>query len=59
MKKIKDFFIDVQKEMKKVKWPSKKEMVTYSVATITFIVIFGTFFASLDLIITGIKLVVK
>lgn len=59
MKKIARFFIGVKEEMKKVRWPNKREMVTYSAATITFILIFGVFFAGLDFILSGIKMVVK
>lgn len=59
MKKIARFFVGVKKEMKKVKWPNKKEMLTYSVATVTFILVFGLFFAGLDLVISGLKMVVK
>mgnify|MGYP001137612841 CR=1 FL=1 len=59
MKKIVRFFVGVKKEMKKVKWPSKKEMITYSTATIVFILIFGLFFTGLDFIISGLKMVVK
>lgn len=59
MKTIARFFVGVKTEMKKVKWPSKKEMMTYSTATIIFILIFGFFFAGLDFIITGLKMVVK
>ncbi len=59
MKKIARFFVSVKKEMKKVKWPSKKEMITYSTATIVFILVFGLFFAGLDFIISGLKMVVK
>ena len=59
MKKIINFFKDVKKEMKKVRWPNKKEMITYSTATIAFILIFALFFAATDLVIAGIKMVVK
>lgn len=59
MKKIARFFVGVKKEMEKVKWPSKKEMITYSTATIVFILVFGLFFAGLDFIISGLKMVVK
>ena len=59
MKKIAKFLVGVKKEMAKVRWPEKKEMITYSVATISFILIFGLFFTGLDLIITGIKMVIK
>lgn len=59
MKKIAKFLVGVKKEMKKVRWPNKKEMLTYSIATVTFILIFGIFFSVLDFAITGLKMVVK
>ena len=40
MKKIVRFFTGVKKELKKVRWPKKKEMVVYSVATICIIFFF-------------------
>ena len=55
MKKIKDFFISVKKETKKIKWPTKKEMLKYSGATISFMVFFGLFFFILDVIFASIK----
>ena len=39
-----NFFKEVRKEMKKVKWPSRKDMVKYSFATISFIIFFALFF---------------
>lgn len=59
MKKIAQFLIGVKKEMKKVRWPNKKEMITYSIATISFILIFGLFFTGLDLVLSGIKTIIK
>lgn len=59
MKKIARFLVGVKKEMKKVKWPNKKEMITYSIATISFVLIFGIFFTGLDLILSGIKTIIK
>jgi len=44
MKKIKKFFSEVGKEFSKVKWPSKKDMVKYSIATIVFVIFFALFF---------------
>ncbi len=55
MKKIKTFFKDVKKELNKVKWPSKKNMVKYSVVTVVFIIFFALFFTALDLIIVFVK----
>lgn len=55
MKKLARFFIGVKKELGKVRWPNKKEMLTYSIATISFILIFGLFFGLTDLIFAGIR----
>ena len=46
MKKLATFLNGVKKEMKKVRWPNKKEMITYSLATLSFIVVFALFFAA-------------
>ena len=56
--KIKNFLHDVKLEMKKVKWPTKKDMVKYTSATISFIILFGAFFVLTDLIIAGLKVLV-
>lgn len=48
MKKIARFFVGVKKELKKVRWPKKKEMVVYSVSTICIIVFFMVFFVGID-----------
>lgn len=53
--KKESFFTGVKKEMKHVRWPLKKEMVKYSIATLTFIIFFALFFALIDLIITIVK----
>lgn len=55
MKKIKEFFKGVSKEVSKVKWPTKKNMFKYSVTTVLFIVFFAVFFLSLDFVIAFIK----
>lgn len=59
MKKIRNFLNGVEKELSKVRWPRKKEMVTYSIATLCFIVMFAAFFTLTDVIIAAIKLLVK
>ena len=50
-----NFFKEVKKELKKVSWPSKKNMVKFSITTICFIVIFSLFFFGLDSIFAFIK----
>ena len=52
------FFVGVKREMKKVRWPLKKEMTKYSIATLSFIVFFALFFAIGDLLIAAFKLLV-
>jgi preprotein translocase SecE subunit len=59
MKSIAKFFVSVKKEMKKVRWLKKKELAKYSIATISFIVIFMGFFALSDAILSAIRMVIK
>ena len=53
--KKKHFLGEVRSEMAKVKWPSKKDMIKYSIATIVFIIFFALFFYAIDLIIALLK----
>ena len=55
MKKIKKFLSEVKKELGKVKWPSRKDMVKYSIATICFVIFFAGFFYLIDLAVAFIK----
>ena len=59
MKKIAKFFVSVKKEMKKVRWLSKKELGKYSLATIIFIGLFMGFFALSDAILSVVRMVIK
>jgi preprotein translocase subunit SecE len=58
MKKIARFFISVKEEMKKVKWPTKKEMIKYSTAALSFIIVLAIFFTLTDLVISGAKVLI-
>lgn len=53
--KKESFFKQVKKELKKVSWPSKKNMVKFSVTTICFILFFSIFFFGLDSVFAFIK----
>ena len=55
MKKITKFFSEVKKELSKVKWPNKKDMVKYSIATICFVIFFAGFFYLIDMAVAFIK----
>lgn len=54
MKVVARFFVNVKKEMKKVRWPKKKEMIKFSIATIVIICFFMLFFSLSDGIISWI-----
>ena len=45
----------VKNEFNKVFWPTKKDMVKYSIATIVFIIFCGLFFYAIDIIFALIK----
>ncbi len=49
---IKDWFKSVLKELKNVKWPSKKEMIKNSIATIVFILFFAAFFLIVEVAVS-------
>lgn len=59
MKALARFFVSVKKEMKKVRWLTKKEMVKYSVAVLSIMVFLGLFFLASDTIIGFMKMVVS
>ena len=46
-------------ELKKVKWPDKKEMIKYTSAVILFIVIFGLYFFGLDALFSWLRGIVS
>ena len=48
-------FSGVRSEMAKVKWPGKKDMVKYSIATIVFVIFFAIFFYCIDLLLALLK----
>lgn len=53
--KKESWFQGVKSEFKKVRWPNRKEMVKYSIATISFIIFFALFFFAIEGIIYLIK----
>ena len=59
MKKLLMVLKGVKSEMVKVRWPNKKELFKYSVATLTIIVIFMTFFSLTDLGIAIVRTIIK
>ena len=51
MGRLKEYLKNVKKELKKVRWLTKKEMIKYSGATLLFILVFSFFFSLADIII--------
>ncbi len=58
MKKLLRFLVGVSKEKDKIKWPTKKQLIVYSSATLIFMIIVGLFFTGLDLGFSYLKTLV-
>ena len=55
MKKIVDYFKGVKKEISRIKWTSKKDLLKYSVSTIVFMLFFGVFFYAIDILVALLR----
>lgn len=55
MSKIGKYFSGVKKEISRVRWTKKKDLVKYSVATICFVLLFGLFFYLIDYIVAWMR----
>ena len=47
-----NFFVGIKKELPKIKWTSKKDLLKYSIAVVVFIVFIALFFLVLDLLVS-------
>ena len=56
-KKVKKegFFKGVKSEFRKIRWPNKKEMIKYSIATIVFVLFFGIFFYLIEVLMWALS----
>jgi preprotein translocase subunit SecE len=59
--KIISFFKEVRLETKKVNWPTRKETIKYTVATLAITIVIAVFLGGLDFIFTTVlnKLIMK
>lgn len=48
------FFGDSWAELRKVKWPTRKELVSYTLVVLGTVIFVGLFFYIVDLIISGL-----
>lgn len=55
MGKIVDYFKGVKKEVSRIRWTSKKDLIKYSVSTVAFMVFFGVFFYVIDLLVALLR----
>lgn len=55
----KSYAQEVKTELKKVKWPSKKEITKYGIASVVFLIVFGLYFYGLDALFVWISSLVK
>ncbi len=51
----KGYVEEVKDEMKKVKWPTKKEMVKYTISTLAFVILFALFFFGIESLFAFVK----
>ena len=49
MQRLKNFFSNVFKEMRKVSWPKRRELTRYTITVLSTVVFFTVFFAVIDL----------
>lgn len=49
------FFKNVIKEMKKVKWPDKKYMVKYTIATLAIVIFLSLYFVGVNMVVALVK----
>ena len=54
-KNNKSLLKQISEELKKVKWPNKREMFKYTAAVIIFIIIFALYFFGLDALFTWLR----
>ena len=55
MKNIVDYFKGVKKEISRIRWTNKKDLLKYSVSTILFVLFFGVFFYAIDMLVALLR----
>ena len=53
-----NLFLQIRKEMSKVHFPNKTDMIKYSIATISFVIFFGIYFYLIQLAMAFIKSII-
>lgn len=55
MKKVVDYFKGVKKEISRIKWTNRKDLIKYSISTVVFVLFFGVFFYVIDLLVAVLR----
>ena len=53
--KTETYIDSIKSEMKKVKWPTKKEMIKYTISTLCFVILFALYFFGIESLFAFIK----
>lgn len=54
-KSISKYFKGVKKETSRIRWTSSKDLVKYSITTVTFMLFLGIYFYAIDLLVSLIR----
>jgi preprotein translocase subunit SecE len=52
---ISKYFKGVGKEVKRIRWTTKNDLIKYSISTIAIMIIFGIFFYGVDIIVSLLR----
>ena len=50
-----EYFKGVKKEVSRIRWTSKKDLLKYSASTVAFMLFFGVFFYVIDLLVALLR----
>ena len=55
----KSYLKEVKSELKKVKWPTKKDIIKYTISTLVIVVFFSIYFVGIESLFAFIKGLIK
>ena len=55
LESITRYFRGVRKEIGRIRWTTGKELIKYSITTVTFMLVIGLYFFAIDLLITLLR----
>ena len=55
----KSYLKEVKSELKKVKWPTKKDIIKYTISTLVIVVFFAIYFVGIESLFSFIKGLIK